>query len=66
MLSLSLSCRKNFQTTMQSDNFVSCGIMDNLDKISECNTLLQCHMCGDQGFTTERLKVFLKYSYIAI
>lgn len=25
--------------------------------ISDCNTLLQCHMCNDRGFTTEGLKV---------
>ncbi|XP_025994826.1 zinc finger protein 236 isoform X2 [Solenopsis invicta] len=50
---------KNFQTTMQSETLVSPG-MDSSVKISECNTLLQCHMCGNQGFTTERLKEHLK------
>ncbi|XP_012537220.1 zinc finger protein 236 isoform X2 [Monomorium pharaonis] len=50
---------ENFQTTMQSETLVSSDI-DSSAKISECNTPLQCHMCGDQGFTTERLKEHLK------
>lgn len=37
-----------------------------MNRISECGTLLQCHMCGDQGFSTEELKVreiFSNFSY---
>ncbi|XP_011055241.1 PREDICTED: zinc finger protein 236-like isoform X2 [Acromyrmex echinatior] len=51
---------KNFQSTMPSKTLISSGITDNSAKISQCNTLLQCHVCGDQGFTTERLKEHLK------
>ncbi|XP_011870843.1 PREDICTED: zinc finger protein 236-like isoform X3 [Vollenhovia emeryi] len=47
---------KNFQNALQSETLVSSG----MDSSAECNTLLQCHMCGDQGFTTERLKEHLK------
>ncbi|XP_018375553.1 PREDICTED: zinc finger protein 236-like isoform X4 [Trachymyrmex cornetzi] len=54
------SFMKNFQSTMPSEMLVSSGITDNSVKISQCNTLLQCHVCGDQGFTTERLKEHLK------
>ncbi|KYQ57286.1 hypothetical protein ALC60_03808 [Trachymyrmex zeteki] len=54
------SFMKNFQSTISSEMLVSSGITDNSAKISQCNTLLQCHMCSDQGFTTERLKEHLK------
>ncbi|XP_012059016.1 PREDICTED: zinc finger protein 236-like [Atta cephalotes] len=54
------SFMKNFQSTMPSKTLASSGITDNSAKISQCNTLLQCHVCGDQGFTTERLKEHLK------
>ncbi|XP_011685117.1 PREDICTED: zinc finger protein 236-like isoform X2 [Wasmannia auropunctata] len=51
---------KNFQSAMQPETLVSSGVTDDPAEISECSTLLQCHMCGDQGFTTERLKEHLK------
>ncbi|XP_077266139.1 uncharacterized protein LOC143899615 isoform X1 [Temnothorax americanus] len=47
---------KNFQSTIQSETLVSSG----MDSSAGCNTLLQCHVCGDRGFTTERLKEHLK------
>ncbi|XP_011640624.1 zinc finger protein 236-like isoform X1 [Pogonomyrmex barbatus] len=50
---------KNFQSAMNSEILISSD-MDNPIKISECNTLLQCHMCGNQGFTTEKLKEHLR------
>ncbi|XP_070530317.1 zinc finger protein 236 isoform X2 [Cardiocondyla obscurior] len=50
---------KNFQSVIQPDMLVPSDV-DNSTKMSECNTLLQCHMCDDQGFTTERLKEHLK------
>ncbi|XP_020281961.1 zinc finger protein 236-like isoform X2 [Pseudomyrmex gracilis] len=50
---------ENFQSTIQSDMLISSD-MDNLTKMSECNTLLQCHMCNNRGFTTEGLKEHLK------
>ncbi|XP_032680584.1 zinc finger protein 236-like isoform X2 [Odontomachus brunneus] len=49
---------KSFQNTIQPDSFISSG-MDRT-RISECANLLQCHMCGNQGFTTEGLKEHLK------
>ncbi|XP_014481425.1 PREDICTED: zinc finger protein 236-like isoform X2 [Dinoponera quadriceps] len=52
-----LSFAKSFQGTIQTDSFISSG-MDTT--ISECANLLQCHMCGNQGFTTEGLKEHLK------
>ncbi|XP_011137255.1 zinc finger protein 236 isoform X3 [Harpegnathos saltator] len=55
----SLSFAKPFQSTIQSDSFISSG-MDTTATISECANLLQCHMCGNQGFTTEGLKEHLK------
>ncbi|XP_011330673.2 zinc finger protein 236 isoform X2 [Ooceraea biroi] len=49
---------ENFPNTMQSE--ISSGIMNSSARIPECSTLLQCHMCGDQGFMTEDLKEHLK------
>nr|XP_012214852.1 PREDICTED: zinc finger protein 236-like isoform X1 [Linepithema humile] len=54
----SLLFTENFQSTMQ-EALISSDL-DSSVKIAECNTLLQCHMCGNQGFTTEGLKEHLK------